>query len=62
MLWLAFTVLYSAIATFSIYMTWREHIVKKRKSVIFTMLGMLGCLVWPLVVAAVSVARTRQAT
>lgn len=62
MLWLIFTVIYSAIATFSIYMTWREHIVKKRKSVVFTMLGMLGCLVWPVIVAAVSVAHNRRTT
>ncbi|SMY09282.1 hypothetical protein [Flavimaricola marinus] len=57
MLWTLFSVIYAAIATFSIFMTWREHIVKKRKSVLWTLLGTLTCLVWPIAVAAASAAQ-----
>jgi hypothetical protein len=61
MLWTMFSIIYALIATISIYMTWREHIMKKRPSIVWTLVGMLTCLVWPVAVAVLSMARGRRA-
>lgn len=60
MFWTIFSVVYALVATLSVYMTWREHIVKKRHSVVWTLIGILGCLVWPVAVAVMSVAHIRR--
>lgn len=60
MLWFAITFFYTAVATASMYMTWREHTRYHHKGIAWTMLGMAFCLVWPLAIVVVGIAANRQ--
>ena len=60
MLWFIFTLIYASVATLAMYMTWHEHILKKRKSVIWTLLGLAACVLWPATLAAVGVSASRD--
>jgi hypothetical protein len=54
-LWLFFVIVYASIANLAMYMTCREHVQYGNRSVGWTVLGVIACIAWPLVIAAMLV-------
>ncbi len=59
--WLVIAVAYASIANLAMYMTCREHVQYGRRSVGWTVLGVLACAAWPLIIAAMLVMARRKA-
>ncbi len=58
LLWFTAASLYALIATAAMCMTWNERVMKKPDHVIFEILGMLACILWPATLVAVGVSAT----
>ena len=58
--WLLTAIIYASIANLAMYMTCREHVLYGRRSVGWTVLGVLACVVWPLVIVAMLLLARRK--
>lgn len=62
-LWLILAIVYVSVANLAMYMTCREHMQYRRRSVGWALVGVTACILWPLVIVAMMVmARRRTAT
>lgn len=59
--WLLVAIAYASIANLAMYMTCREHVQYGRRSVGWTVLGVLACAAWPLIIVAMFVMARRKA-
>lgn len=59
-IWLLVAIVYASIANLAMYMTCREHVQYGRRSVGWTVLGVLACVAWPLVIVAMLVLARRN--
>ena len=59
-LWLIIAIFYVSIANLAMYMTCREHVQYGHRSVGWTVLGVIACVAWPLVIAAMLVLARRK--
>ncbi len=53
--WVFITVIYCAVTTFALYMTYQEQRRHGQQSIVFNMIGYVLCTVWPLLAAAMLV-------
>lgn len=59
-LWLVLVIVYASIANLAMYMTCREHVQYGRRSIGWTVLGIIACIAWPLVIVAMLVMARRS--
>ena len=59
--WLIIAIAYASIANLAMYMTCREHVQYGSRSVGWTVLGVLSCAAWPLIIVAMLVMARRKA-
>lgn len=60
-LWILVVIVYASIANLAMYMTCREHVQYGRRSIGWTVLGIVACIAWPLVIMAMLVMARRKA-
>lgn len=60
-LWLVLVIVYASIANLAMYMTCREHVQYGRRSIGWTVLGIMACIAWPVVILAMLVMARRSA-
>lgn len=58
--WLVLAILYAVIANLAMYMTCREHVTYGRRRIGWTILGVVACVAWPLVIVAMLVMARRS--
>jgi len=58
--WLLIAIACASIANLAMYMTCREHVQYGHRSVGWTVVGVLACVAWPVVVVAMLVLARRK--